>query len=329
MFFKVLGILLFAVEIWWFIGRPIVRELIVWLKRGRGGRLNVRTLVTLSCLCVLMMLMLVPWRTSVHAPALMAADMRVRLFSQVPGRVITVLVKPGDRVQEGDILITFASPDIAYKLGQAQRRVASLQAEIQSASQEPELQSRAQVLAHALEGAEAELAAATAEYDRLVIRASISGIIVEMAEPLGVGEWVKPGELLGVVADISGTRIDAYVEEAELDRIVPGVQGVFVPADLALSRIPAKVASIDGTAVRTLADQELASVNGGAIATRAGPNETLVPEVPIYRVTLRPSESVVLQHTVAGNVILEGRPASIAGQMWRKIVSVLIRESGF
>ena len=329
MFFKALGLLLFAVEIWWFIARPIMREVIVWLKRGRAGRLNARTLLTLSCIGVVMILMLVPWQTSIHAPALMAAETRVRLFSQVPGRVVAVLVTRGDQVKEGDPLITFASPDIAYKLGQAERRVASLQAEIRAASQEPELQPRAQILAHALDGAQAELTAGKAEHDRLVIRAPITGTVVEVAEPLGIGEWVKPGELLGVVADSSRTRIDAYVEEAELDRVAPDAAGMFVPADMALSRIPANVTSINGTAVRTLADQELASVNGGAIATRAGQNETLVPEVPIYRVTLRPSEPVVLQHTIAGNVILEGQAVSIMGRMWRKIVSVLIRESGF
>jgi len=329
MFFKALGILLFAVEIWWFIARPIVRELGEWLTRGRATGLNTRALVTLSCLALLMIVVLVPWRTSVHAPALMAADTRVRLFSQVPGQVTAVLVKPGDRVKEGEPLITFASPDIAYKFGQAQRRVASLQAEMQAASQEPELQSRAQILARSLEGAQAEFAAAKAEQDRLTIRAPIAGTMVEVAEPLGTGEWVKPGELLGVVADISATRIDAYVEEAELDRVAVGSHGLFVPADLAQSRIAATIVSIDGTAARTLADQELASVNGGPIATRAGQNDTLVPEVPIYRVTLRPSEAVALQHTVAGHVILDGQPASIAGQVWRKVVSVLIRESGF
>lgn len=329
LFFKLIGILLFAVEIWWFIARPVVREMAEWGRRGRGGRLNLRTVITLSAFGLAMAALFVPWRTSIHAPALMAAETRVRLFSQVPGRVVAVLAKPGDRVREGEPLVTFASPDIAYKLEQAERRIASLEAEIQAASQQAELQSRVQVLAQALEGARAERTAAAAEHDRLTVRAPISGTVVEVAEPLGAGEWVKTGELLGIVADMSASRIDAYVEEAELDRIAPGTQAVFVPADMASARVPARVTGIEGTAVRVLSDQELASVHGGAIATRAGANDTLIPEVPVYRVVLKPSEPAALQHISTGNAILEGRPASIAGQIWRRIVSVIIRESGF
>jgi putative peptide zinc metalloprotease protein len=329
MFFKALGIVLFAVEMWWFIARPIVRELAAWVSRGRLHQLNARSLVTLTALGLVLIALFVPWRTTIHVPALMAADTRVRLFSQVPGRVAEVLAKSGDHVHEGDPLIVFASPDIAYKRGQAERRVASLRAQIEAAAQEPTLQSRAQVLARQLEGAQAELAAAKVEEGRLTIRAPLTGTLVDLAEPLGIGEWVKPGELLGIVADMSASRIDAYIGEADLDRIAAGTHATFVPGDIAAGRVPAEVTGIDRTAIRVLTDQELASINGGTIASRQGPNETLVPENPVYRVTLRPSEAVVLQHIRTGDAILQGEPASFAGQVWRKVVSVIIRESGF
>ncbi|MFC7396915.1 HlyD family efflux transporter periplasmic adaptor subunit [Chelatococcus sp. GCM10030263] len=329
MFFKVLGILLFAVELWWFIARPIVREVAAWARWGRARKLNTRSLVTLGLLGLLVIALVVPWRTSIHAPALMAAEARVRLFSQVPGRVAMVLARSGDPVREGDPVIVFASPDIEYKRAQAERRVTSIEAQIQAASQEPTLRSRAQVLARQLQGAQAELAAARVEEARLTIRAPLSGTLVDMAEPLGIGEWVKPGELLGIVADMSGSRIDAYVGEGDLERIAPGTQAVFVPTDVAAGRVEAEITGIDRTAVRVLPDPELASVNGGAIAARQGPDDTLIPENPVYRVTLRPLEQVDLRHTSTGNAILDGKPSSVAGKAWRKIASVIIRESGF
>ena len=76
-------------------------------------------------------------------------------------------------------------------------------------------------------------------------------------------------------------------------------------------------------------DPELASVNGGAIATRVGANEALIPEIPVYRVTLVPSDATVPDRPLTGTAVLEGRAASIAGQVWRRVVSVVIRESGF
>lgn len=329
MFFKVLGILLFAVEMWWFIARPIVRELMEWAKRRRGKPLNARTLVTFTVAGVIVAALLFPWRTAIHAPAIIAAETRVQMFAQVPGRVVEVRVKPGDRVTAGQVLMSFASPDIAYKRTQAQRKVESLTAQIAAAAQDAELRAKAQLLARDLQGAQAELAAAQVEQDRLVIRAPIAGTVVELAEPLGRGEWVKAGELVGVVADLSHTRIDAYVTEADLDRVTLNADAVFVPNDLTTARVAARVKVIDTTAVRTLSDPELASSNGGAIATRPGPNETQIPELPVYRVTLTPTDAIAPRRIESGTAILEGRSASIAVQAWRRVVSVLVRESGF
>ena len=48
-FFKLLGIFLMLVELWWFIGRPIGRELAEWWRaRGRVG-LTVNFVATCAC----------------------------------------------------------------------------------------------------------------------------------------------------------------------------------------------------------------------------------------------------------------------------------------
>lgn len=329
MFFKLLGLFLFAVELWWFIARPIVREVGQWVRRRRGRTLNRRSAVTFTILAAVLIGLFVPWRGTVHAPAVLVARERVQLFSQVPGRVASFNVAAGDRVEEEALLVTFASPDIAYKLAQARRRVASLEAQIKALTQASEHRSRALVLARELERARAEESVALAEQDRLFLRSPITGTVVELADPLGPGEWVKTGEFVGVVADTSAARIEAYVAEADLGRIEPDATAVFVPADPAGARVPAHVATIHGTAIKTLSDQELASIHGGALATRRGANDTLVPEVPVYRVTLKPHEAVDVRHTLTGTVLLEGQPASIAGQVWRRVLSVAIRESGF
>lgn len=333
MFFKVLGLFLFAVEVWWFLLRPVVREMGEWVKRRKGQKMNTRTLLTFSILGLILLALFIPWRTSVHAPALLAAQTRVRLYTEAPGRVAVLRVKVGDSVKEGQALMEFQSPDIAYKLEQAGRQVASLTAQIQAASQDPEFLSKAQLLAGDLNAARAALLAAETENARLTIRSPISGTVVEMAEPLGQGEWLKPNELVAIVADLSATRIDAYVDEADLDRIAVNAHATFIPANVAAPRVPAEVTAIDRTATRALADPELASVNGGPIATRQsqgqGQTEILVPELPVYRVTLTPEAHVTPDHTRSGTALIEGHAASIAGQTWRRVVSVLIRESGF
>lgn len=338
MFFKVLGIFLFAVEIWWFILRPVMREIGEWLKRSRGRRMNARTLLTLSLAGLVVAVLFVPWRTSVQAPAILAAQSRVRLYTQVPGRVERVLVSVGDKVVRDQPLVEIDSPDIAYRLAQARRQVASVSAQLQAAAQNAaagaaEFRSKAQLLTGELERARAELAAVQAEEARLVIRSTIAGTVVEMAEPLGSGEWMKANELVAIVADLTASTIEAYVYEADLDRIRQDAPAVFVPANVAAPRVEASVSFIDNTATRALSDPELASVNGGPIAIRESyaqdQSQTLVPELPVYRVLLSPSGNDTPDHTRTGTAIIEGSAASLAGQIWRKVVSVLIRESGF
>ncbi len=64
MFFKVLGVLLFAVEMWWFIARPIVRELLEWCEAAPRQALNVRTVITFTVAGAILVALLFPWRTS-------------------------------------------------------------------------------------------------------------------------------------------------------------------------------------------------------------------------------------------------------------------------
>lgn len=328
-FFKALGIVLFAVELWWFIARPVVNELKGWIARHSGRRLNRRSAITFAVGAMGLAALFIPWRTSVYGPALLGADTRVKLYTQVPGHVAGVHAAVGARVSAGQSLVEFASPDIAYRVAQAQRTVDSLTAQIQSAAQEPDFRARAQILARELEGARSELRALAIEHDRLIVRAPVAGTLVELAEPLGMGEWMKPGEPLGVIADMSAARIDAYVEEAELDRIAVGDTAVFIPGDIGEPRVPARIVAVEETAIRVLTDPELASLHGGAIATRAGPNQTVIPEVPVYRVKLVPAVAVAPRRTVTGTAVIDGKPASIARRTWQRIVSVVIRESGF
>ncbi|MBZ9872324.1 efflux RND transporter periplasmic adaptor subunit [Mesorhizobium sp. BR1-1-9] len=328
MFFKALGILLFVVELWWFLARPIVRELVEWGKRRRSRSLNARTVLTITVLACILVALIIPWRGSVHSPALLAAATQVELFSQMPGRVSVIHVKVGDQVEKGEPLVEFASPEIEFKFEKSKLHVDDLVMRTRAAAQDPALRSDAQLLERELEGAKAELAAAEVERERLVIRAPVSGTMVQLAEPLAAGEWVKAGESVGLVADRSAARVHAYVVEADLQRIKVGSAGSFVPIDLALPRLATRVIAIDDAAIKTLPDHELASAHGGPIATRQGANATLVPEVSLYRVTMDVMEPAPLQHMMTGIAVVVARPASIGGQIWRKVAGVIIRESG-
>ncbi|MBN9497368.1 MAG: efflux RND transporter periplasmic adaptor subunit [Alphaproteobacteria bacterium] len=329
MFFKLLGIVLFAVEIWWFLLRPIVMEIVEWAKLGTARRMGKRAIVTFAVFGLLIAALIVPWRASIGVPAVLGAEQRALVVAPVGGRLVSVDAAAGDDVAAGATLVRFDSPDLDYRLAQAERLVAQLRLQAANALQEADGAARAQILRRELDRAEAERVGLAGERARLTVTAPFKGTVMEIGDALTPGEWVQPGEALAVLADMSHVVIDAYIAEADLARLTADASAWLVLADPQAPRIKARVVSIADTATRALADAELASIHGGHIGVRPGPQETLIPETPIYRVRLAPEASELPRRVAVGTAWIDVAPESILRRIWNIVLGVLIRESGF
>jgi putative peptide zinc metalloprotease protein len=332
LFFKLLGIFLMGVELVWFIARPIWNELADWATRRDRVRVNRNSVATLIGFAGLIALMLIPWRGTVPAPAIVRAEQQTRLFVPKAGVLAELLAQPGQQVAAGDVLFRFNSPDLEHSLEQAQRKAQVLRWQVQFQGMNRDLLERNQVSWRELEAAQAEAAGFKAELDRLVVTAPISGRVVELADPLLPGEWLTENTPLAMLIDPAAGIVEAYVGEEDLRRIAVGTAGVFHPDDLDVASIPVTIMSIDDGSSRTLPEHSLASINGGEIPVRQGTgnDHSLVPESPIYRVLLRPDGGLPAPERVQrGKVLLEGERESIAGRTLRVALGVLVRESGF
>lgn len=329
LFFKALGLLLFILEIWWFILRPIWREAVEWARRRHAMRLNRHSLVTAGAMILLLLGFFLPWHGTIEAPALLAAERRTELFAQLPARVAEISATPGSQVEQGSPVLRLEAPDLEFRQRQVARRVETLTWQASALSQERDWVARGQILWRELQAARAELDALQADQRRLVVVAPFAGTVVEVAEPLAVGEWVRAGERLASLADLGATVIEAWVEEAVLRRVAPGQRASFVPEDPGAPRVAARILAVDGAAARLLPDAELSSQHGGNIATRAGQNNTAIPELPVYRVLLAPLEPVSPRQVMRGAVLVQAEAESFALRVWRQALGVLLRESGF
>lgn len=79
--FKTLGLFLMAVEIWYFIAHPILRELMEWIKTMKTNRFNLNTGITFGIFALLLCAFLVPWQHHVHAPALLRTAQQAILYT--------------------------------------------------------------------------------------------------------------------------------------------------------------------------------------------------------------------------------------------------------
>lgn len=329
--FKLLGLLLFAVEIVHFILRPIWGELRHWHQRRKDYRMNRNTLISASVLLALLLLAALPWRGHVEAPALLRAEQQALLLTPVGARLQAIKVEPGQPVGAGQTVLSLQAPDLEHEL-------ASLEREIELLRQQSSLQLRAAEDAARQAVAQQELQVALERREalhqrlgQLQVRAPFAGVLADLAQPLQEGEWLPAGEWLATVAGTDGELIEAFVGESDRERLRVGGEAWFLPEDPGRPRRPLIIEDIGQTAVRKLTSAaELASVYQGSIASQLDEQRVPVPEQALYRVLLRPQDGgMAMPQTLRGTASITAEARSPLLQAWRWTMAVLIRESAF
>ena len=329
--FKLLGLLLFAVEIVHFILRPIWGELRHWHQRRKDYRMNRNTLISASVLLALLLLAALPWRGHVEAPALLRAEQQALLLTPVGARLQAIEVEPGQSVAAGQIVLRLQAPDLEHEL-------TSLEREIELLRRQSSLQLRAAEDAARQAVAQRELQVALDRRDalrqrlaQLQVRAPFAGVLADLAQPLQEGEWLPAGEWLGTVAGTDGELIEAFVGESDRERLQLGGGAWFLPEDPGRPSRPLVIEDIGQTAVRKLTSAaELASVYQGSIASQFDEQRVPVPEQALYRVLLRPQDcGMAMPQTLRGTASITAEARSPLLQAWRWTMAVLIRESAF
>ncbi|GJE54784.1 HlyD family efflux transporter periplasmic adaptor subunit [Methylobacterium thuringiense] len=333
MAFKILGLLLFAVEIGVFVVRPIFRETLFWWQnRGRiapGGRAR----LTGAALAGLLVLLFLPLSGRVEIPAIAEPERTERLTAVAPARVESVEVEPGAAVSAGQILMRLSSPRLDHELTTARIRLALVESKQDRRPADAQDRAGGLVL-DGEQGARREaLQGLQRRHDELVIRAPFDGIVAEIEPDLQPGRWVGKGEELGTLVSNGRRQVRGLVPEDAMARLYAGATGLFVPDDLTTGSIPVAVSAVSNAAVATVEIPALASHLGGPVAVREEKGVGPVPVEAHYAVVLnRPDDELRLSGTpavVRGVVAVSGHRESIAAHALRRVVAVLVRESGF
>lgn len=323
--FRALGIILMGIELWYFVFRPIASEIVVLARIGSATPINRHGIATLIALAVMVGLLVVPWRGRVDAPGVLRAARQATLYTVEPGRLVK-LTENGARVAAGAVLFTLESADIDHVLRTSAAQLAGAQADLASRSFDPERR-RAQQAAMAMaSAAAATLAHAEARAADLAVLAPFAGVMTDVPAWLRRGDDLKRLEPLGVLIDPMAPIVEAYVAEADLDRVLPGAKAVFLREDG--PRVELLVRDIERVSTRLLEAPELASPNGGELPTRKDARGGNVPEHAVYRVQLTfAGAPPVVTRRIAGHVVIEAPAESLARATYRRAVAVLRRES--
>ncbi|MDY4333338.1 HlyD family efflux transporter periplasmic adaptor subunit [Pectobacterium brasiliense] len=331
MTFKLLGMLLFAIEIGYFVVMPVVNEVREWSKRRKDYRMNRNMTTTLVVSAVVLLLLMIPWQRGVYAPALLRAEQQSSLYMPVPAMIQRIDVKVGQPVQAGQTLFTLSSDALAHEQKQLERQIATLNWQSTFQVFNKEAAGDHQRVKQEHEAALQKLQVLQRQSEQLTVRAPIDGVVADMTTPLETGEWLGQGEWLAVVTKPTGGLVEAFVSEKDWQRLHTGAKGTFYLQDVSRSSLPLTIVEIASTATRDLnAAPELASIYGGDIATLSDAQRKLHPEQAVYRVLLSLPDGYRAQPQVLrGTVVMEGEAQSLLIRGWKVVSAVLIRELSF
>jgi putative peptide zinc metalloprotease protein len=327
---KAVGIAMMAVEIGYFLVRPVASEFrTCWLRRA-DMRFNVHTVFAVTGAVALVVLLVVPWRSGIQAPAVLRSREHVDVFAPEFGsRIASVTVADLNIVGKGAVLMRLVSPDLDYKIAHARADIDAIGWRMSAKGFNAELLTRSLVTEQDYETSLATYRGLLDLKEKLSVVAPVNGEVVDIAEDLEAGQWIPAKSRLASIIDPKTTTVEAYIEEGDLDRIRPGDTAQFFAEADSRNVVALNVVAVARASTRVLSDPYLASIYGGPITVRTPKQNELVPDQTYYRVTLTPSVTTAPpKQMIRGRVALHGDAVSIAQRTWRLLYAVFIRESG-
>ena len=165
-----------------------------------------------------------------------------QIGSPVEGRVIRVLAKPGDRVQQGQPLLVIHSPNFTLVESTEQKARSALRVAEKNFSRVQRLFAEGAASQREVTEAEDALVQARAEHERaaadlatlggsqerssseFLLKSPINGVVIARTPAASLGAEAQPGSgMLFIVADLSKVWVLADLPEREMQGVHPGL----------------------------------------------------------------------------------------------------------
>ena len=328
--FKVLGIILFAIEIYWFIMLPIIKEMKQWWMMRSEMKLNKQTFRTVCILIITLMVLFLPWKSSMKIPAVYVSEKYSKIYSPYPAKIRSVFVTKDQEVEAGQNLIELYSPGLDQEINSIRRKILLTKTKINRMSGTSGNMDEYLTYNQRLIALQSELSGLTKTKEKLVIKAPNKGKVKDLVS-LSNEMWVSNlDQLLGIVHYGTG-NVKAFIREEQIDRFQENTPAVFIPNDGDHKKIHLISNKLDLSSVNNLPYIALASIHNGPIAIRnfTSGEYQYRPETAHYVADFKLVNESRIKFELPGYVHVEGNRYSPFIRFFRNVFSVLIRESGF
>lgn len=345
-FIKIVGIILFAIEIYYFVLGPFISEINTWYHSREKFTWNKRVITTLVLASILVLLIFLPIRTSIKLPGTMGYFHEF-IIAQEEGKIEGSIPKVGSVVKKGQVILQLQSVDLENSLNIVMLKYQQKLIELRNAKINLDNFNQKNIILSDINKSQAEYSKLYALYDKLTIKSPFDGVLHEISSDLAPGVFVMKNEWIADIIDTSRVVVEAYINEADLRRIKLGLTGYFYPSQLSEDRIPVTLSAIDTLNTSQLSCQYSRTIKqnkeesvvvdtpcyqssemGGGIPTYLTEEGTYVPVKSVYRIKLVPKGPVKINYVERGNVVLTAESTSYAAQAFYWIKSILVAETG-
>lgn len=328
-FFKVLGVILFLVEIMTFVVQPMLREIqICWSRRHEMKlfqRWRLLGILALACAVIF-----IPWSGKVTLSGVLEAGMVQPVYTPYAARLVKVLVNDGEKIEAGQPLFELEALLPETESNKAEELRLAWEANARGALGLTKEGPARQVLAeNMIRQYSLQHDAGSHELQRLRLLATTAGVAEDIDHTLTAGSWVSPATHIANVVNYQHWRVKALVGEEDLTRLRAGAtakvwgKGRWQP-------LSGEVISIDNNAVTRLPSLLLAKDHGGPLTLNsASAKKDLRPEGVWYRISIegKTEDPGVLREGLV-NVSIDSEKQSFAHRWFNSAMLMLIQQSG-
>ncbi len=328
---KVIGIFLFAIEIFIFLLRPLYSEVTTDYKLLRGRRLSIRSALCIIFLFCLLIWLALPFSRYSSIPAITATDEFQIIYSPRPGLIENISIERGSKITKGQQLLQIDSKELQSRLKLAQFAIRQLAGDLRQISSLPEHKDLLPQTREAYLQAKANLRSLEEEAEQNTIYADIDGTVTDLKETLKNGVAVYTGEELGKIYNLQNLSLRLYTTSEQTTYLEIGDHLEFIPNYTSYQdiRFPVEVTSIRPTREAYLKHPELASVYKGDLEVIPDRDGRLRLAKPYFEVECKfLGDTTPLRFDQPGRVNFWSRPRSYFKELGDHVYQILLRESG-
>ena len=326
---KPIGAFIFMSILCMFLGAPIKREIKFWWSQHMKILSNPRGRITLTLCGVSLAFLFLPWQARVSAPALIQPVMRTDLFPLSAAHIDNILIKNGDVVAKGELLMSLSSEALIFERAQSRQRLKLLTAQLdRQASNLGERRSGAALLEN-YAAEDMKLRALETDIERLNIYAPHPGIVSDLPNNFHAGRYIGKSDRLMRIVSPRSTALLALPNDIEAKRISEGAPYIFISDDPSARPMTGRLTTIAPTSEAIITDKLLTSLARGKIAVNPNEEGQLLAHTPVFQIEGRMDEHMYLSRSQRGIVKIKAHPQSPAYTLWRSVIRVLIRETDF